>query len=183
MSSTHSLSRAQRHASLVSAHASHHSLLTSSFLPLALFGSLGGSSQPLAPITGCGAAGTIADKSGFEDADGNLTIENGPACTDWNSFKTGFPAAWLGTAPYQHATTTSGGFTFFGVTDAVNSRDRHELRRRREAGRQLSSDGTRQRQQQDRHRPHLPRRVDRPRDQARLPRPRLGARPAEQHFF
>ena len=84
MSSTHSLSRAQRHASRVSGHAAHHSLLTSSFLPSALFRSLGGSSQPLAPITGCGADGTIADASGFED--------------ETATSRSTRPAAWIGTA-------------------------------------------------------------------------------------
>ncbi|MDX6480262.1 MAG: hypothetical protein QOG85_772, partial [Gaiellaceae bacterium] len=76
-----------------------------------------GSAAPLAPVTGCGAQGTLADKSGFEDADGNLVI-NTAGCMDWNGFA---PVTWTGTAPYQNATKTTGNFTFFGVSDAFNS--------------------------------------------------------------
>jgi uncharacterized repeat protein (TIGR01451 family) len=84
-----------------------------------LFGSrsLFGSVAALASITGCGADGTIADKSGFEDADGNLVIDTA-GCMDWNGFA---PVTWTGTAPYQTASKTSGNFTFFGVSDAFNS--------------------------------------------------------------
>src|SRR3954468_10923029 len=80
------------------------------------FPSLGGLSQTLAPITGCGADGTIADASGFEDADGNLAIDKAD-CMDWN----GFTPTWTGTAPFQTGTGSTGAFTFAGATDAVNS--------------------------------------------------------------
>ena len=124
MSSTHSLSRAQGRASFVSrsaSAASHQSLSSSSFSPFSAFGTTPSSSanRLLAAITGCGASGTIADASGFEDADGNLTIDNA-GCTDWNSFA---PVTWTGTAPYQSATKVSGNFHFAGVTDAVSGTD------------------------------------------------------------
>jgi len=80
------------------------------------FPSLGGLSQTLAPITGCGADGTIADASGFEDADGNLAIDKAD-CMDWN----GFTPTWTGTAPFQTGTGSTGAFTFAGATDAVNT--------------------------------------------------------------
>jgi uncharacterized repeat protein (TIGR01451 family) len=67
--------------------------------------------------TGCGASGTIAAQSGFEDADGNLAVD-GAACMDWNGFA---PVTWTGSVPYQNATAMSGGFTFFGASDAVDS--------------------------------------------------------------
>jgi uncharacterized repeat protein (TIGR01451 family) len=72
---------------------------------------------PLVSATGCGASGTIADQSGFEDADGNLAIDKA-GCMDWNGFA---PMTWTGSVPYQNATATSGGFTFFGASDAVDS--------------------------------------------------------------
>jgi hypothetical protein len=89
MSSTHSLLRAERHAFLASraaGHAAHHSLSHHAFSLLSLSPFFAGLSQPLAPgtITGCGNDGTIADATGFEDADGNLAPNSG--CTDWNSF-------------------------------------------------------------------------------------------------
>src|SRR5262249_13671935 len=66
MSYTHLLSRAQGRASSVSRRArlaAHHSLSNSIN---ALF-------PAFAPVsTGCGTGGTIADQSGFEDADANL---------------------------------------------------------------------------------------------------------------
>src|SRR3954449_6466374 len=80
------------------------------------FPSLGGLSQTLAPITGCGADGTIADASGFEDADGNLKIDKA-GCMDWN----GFTPTWTGTAPFQTGVGSTGAFTFAGATDAVNT--------------------------------------------------------------
>src|SRR5690242_11044016 len=70
----------------------------------------------LASITGCGADGTIADASGFEDADGNLAIDT-PGCMDWN----GFTPVWSGTAPFQTGTASNNGWTFVGATDAFNS--------------------------------------------------------------
>ena len=36
---------------------------------------------------------------------------------DWNGFA---PVTWAGTAPYQHTSKMSGGFAFFGVSDAFN---------------------------------------------------------------
>ena len=81
-----------------------------------LLPSPGGSSQTLAPITGCGADGTIADASGFEDADGNLAIDKA-GCMDWN----GFSPTWTGTAPFQTGTGSTGAFSFAGATDAVNT--------------------------------------------------------------
>jgi uncharacterized repeat protein (TIGR01451 family) len=90
----------------VSASSSSASLLPSS----------GGSSQTLAPITGCGADGTIADASGFEDADGNLAIDTA-GCMDWN----GFTPTWTGTAPFQTGTASNNGWMFAGATDAFNS--------------------------------------------------------------
>jgi uncharacterized repeat protein (TIGR01451 family) len=80
------------------------------------------SANPLAlPTTGCGpggADGTIADQTGFEDADGNLAIDNTTnSCMDWN----GFSPTWTGTAPFQTGTGSSNGFTFAGATDAFNS--------------------------------------------------------------
>jgi uncharacterized repeat protein (TIGR01451 family) len=72
----------------------------------------------LAAVTGCGANGTIADQTGFEDNDGNLQVDKA-GCVDWNSFA---PLTWTGTAPYQSATSTAvPPFTFYGRTDAVNS--------------------------------------------------------------
>src|SRR5437763_7850744 len=75
------------------------------------------SHAPLLSATGCGASGTIADQSGFEDADGNLAIDKA-GCMDWNGFA---PVTWTGSVPYQNATKTTGGFTFFGASDAVDS--------------------------------------------------------------
>src|SRR5690348_8789686 len=107
MSSTHALSRAHRHASFShSRHATRHSL----FPDLAL------NTISLAPITGCGSTGTIADASGFEDADGNLKIDKA-GCMDWN----GFTPTWTGTAPFQTGTASNNGFNFAGATDAFNT--------------------------------------------------------------
>jgi uncharacterized repeat protein (TIGR01451 family) len=124
MSSTHSLSRAQGHASYVSrsGSASAHQLLSSSsssssssFSPFPALGSASSSaSRQLADSTACGING-----SGFEDKDGNLAVNdtvNG--CTDWNSFA---PVTWTGTAPYQTTTGTANGFNLFGVSDGTGS--------------------------------------------------------------
>jgi uncharacterized repeat protein (TIGR01451 family) len=124
MSSTHLLSRAHGNASLVSrssSRAAQHSLSSSSSslsgAGASFFPSLGGSSRALAAsITGCGADGTIADASGFEDADGNLAIDT-DGCMDWN----GFTPTWTGTAPFQSGAASNNGFTFAGATDPVNS--------------------------------------------------------------
>src|SRR5262249_29412114 len=78
------------------------------------FHSAGLAAAPIA--SGCGANGTIADKSGFEDADGNLAIDKA-GCMDWNGFA---PVTWTGSAPYQNSTKVSGNFTFFGVSDAFD---------------------------------------------------------------
>ena len=121
MSSTHLLSRAQGHASYVSrssSSAAHHSLSSSSS-GYSLFPALGsassGASRSLAAVD-CGAANTIADASGFEDADGNLAIDTA-GCMDWN----GFTPTWVGTAPFETGTASNNGFDFAGATDAVNS--------------------------------------------------------------
>ena len=124
MSSTHLLSRAQANASLVSrssSHASHQSVSSSnSSFGNSLFPALGSTSssasRSLASISGCGADGTIADASGFEDADGNLAIDT-TGCMDWN----GFTPTWTGTAPFETGTGSTNGFTFAGATDAFNS--------------------------------------------------------------
>src|SRR5262249_9127786 len=54
---------------------------------------------------------SVGTAAGFEDADANLVPD---ALTDWNSFS---PTTWTGTAPYQQSTKTSGGWTFYGVSD------------------------------------------------------------------
>jgi len=120
MSSTHSLSRAQGHASLVSrasghaAHLSHSSsgssLFNASVFP-AFHGTSGATSRSLASVS-CGAAQTIANASGFEDADGNLNVDT-TGCADWNSFS----PAWSGNT----GTATLGDLSFIGLTDPVNS--------------------------------------------------------------
>lgn len=58
------------------------------------------------------SAGPIGTASGFEDDDGNLVVNS---TFDWNGFS---PMTWQGTAPYQHATKTTGGWDFTGLTDA-----------------------------------------------------------------
>src|SRR4051812_20254102 len=122
MSSTHSLSRAHRHASLVSRasrHAARHSLSSSnSFFDSLLpgFGTTTTEATHSLAAVNCGAVNTIARASGFEDADGNLAIDTA-GCTDWNSFN----PTWTGTAPNQTGTATLGGLTFIGRTDPVNS--------------------------------------------------------------
>src|SRR5262245_53860672 len=72
MSSTHQLSRAHVQASSASGasvHAVAPSLSGSSASFVGRFGSAFFSpAAPLLSSTGCGAAGTIADQSGFEDA-------------------------------------------------------------------------------------------------------------------
>ena len=72
---------------------------------------------PLVSATGCGPSGTIADQSGFEDADSNLAVDHA-GCMDWNGFA---PVTWTGSVPYQGSTKTNGGFTFFGASDAIDS--------------------------------------------------------------
>src|SRR5947209_1619977 len=74
---------------------------------------------PPSSATGCGASGTIADKSGFEDADGNLAIDHA-GCMDWNGFA---PVTWTGNPPYQFASKTTGAYSFSGASDAVNAHD------------------------------------------------------------
>ena len=59
--------------------------------------------------------GTVV--TSFEDNDGNLVHDS---VMDWNDF--GSPT-WNGTAPNQNATTTNGGWTFYGVSDAITSND------------------------------------------------------------
>ncbi len=123
MSSTHSLSRAQGHASLVS-RASRNSLSSSSpsssssLLPA--FNPTSSAASRLLASTGCGIGGasdgSIADQTGFEDADGNLNVDKA-GCTDWNSFS----PTWTGTAPFQTGTATLGDLSFAGATDAINS--------------------------------------------------------------
>ena len=114
MSTAHLLSRAHGHASLVSrALHAHHSLSS--------LGSFFSAFRPTADLlalnsTGCGTAGTIADQSGFEDADGNLAIDKA-GCMDWN----GFTPTWTGTPPFQTGTASNNGFNFAGATDAFNS--------------------------------------------------------------
>jgi uncharacterized repeat protein (TIGR01451 family) len=129
-SATHSLSHAvvsasRARASRVTSRASHSSTSSKPSLSRTLGKSPGtkaATSAPLnrllAAVTGCGANGTIADKTGFEDNDGNLQVDKA-GCVDWNSFA---PVTWTGTAPYQSATSTAvAPFTFYGRTDAVNS--------------------------------------------------------------
>ena len=119
MSSTHLLPRAQGHASYVSRSSSstaNHSLSGSSPKLFPAFGPTSSSDARLLAATGCGASGSIADQTGFEDADGNLKVDTA-SCTDWNSFH----PTWTGTAPFQTGTATLGGLSFVGLTDAVNS--------------------------------------------------------------
>ena len=107
MSSTHSLSRAQRHASLVSGHAAHHSLLTSSFLPSALFRSLGGSSQPLAPITGCGAAARNDRRRLRIRGRGRQPQDRNGRLHRLEQLHADLERAWDGAAPDGHPTATA----------------------------------------------------------------------------
>jgi uncharacterized repeat protein (TIGR01451 family) len=74
--------------------------------------------SPAAVPVGCGANGTIAAATGFEDADANLAADT-LGCTDWNSFA---PVSWNGAAPNQTASGSSGAFAFAGATDDVNSK-------------------------------------------------------------
>src|SRR5579884_2397647 len=71
-----------------------------------------GIGRTLAASSGCGASGTLADATGFEDADGNLAVDKA-GCTDWNSFS----PSWSGGV----GTATLGGLTFYGLTDPVSS--------------------------------------------------------------
>jgi uncharacterized repeat protein (TIGR01451 family) len=114
MSSTHVLSRAPGHALRVTPQQSVARYLLGS--TLSFFHGSAFAAAPLA-ATGCGASGTIADKSGFEDADGNLAVDKA-GCMDWNGFA---PVTWTGSAPYQNSTKISGNYTFFGVSDAFDS--------------------------------------------------------------
>jgi uncharacterized repeat protein (TIGR01451 family) len=114
-SSTHVLSRAQGHAVPASASRLASSPFGSS---LSLFNGLR-TTSPLLVSTGCGASGSIADQSGFEDADGNLNIDTA-GCMDWNGFTPTWSGAPSTTAP-QTGTASNNGFTFAGATDLVNS--------------------------------------------------------------
>ena len=125
-SSTHVLSRAQGHASLVSRASGHAAPSASSSSLFPAFGSTSSSASRLLaafPSTGCGDSGppqTIADASGFEDADGNLEVDTA-GCMDWN----GFTPTWSGApsnAPPQTGTGSNNGFTFAGATDRFNSK-------------------------------------------------------------
>jgi uncharacterized repeat protein (TIGR01451 family) len=124
-SSTHFVSRAQGHASSVSRSAQHlaSSSSSTSKSSYSLLPALGAASNATsrslaATITGCGADGSIADASGFEDADGNLAIDDTTdGCMDWN----GFTPTWVGTAPFETGIASNNGFNFAGATDAVNS--------------------------------------------------------------
>jgi uncharacterized repeat protein (TIGR01451 family) len=60
-----------------------------------------------------GSVGTVA---GFEDDDANLVPDS---ATDWNSFS---PTNWTGTAPYQQSTKVSAPWTFYGASDATDTR-------------------------------------------------------------
>lgn len=73
------------------------------------------------------SAGSIGTAAGFEDDDGNLTVES---TFDWNGFKAGTPPVpplWTGTAPNRQATVdpsaATQGWKFQGIEDAqaVNS--------------------------------------------------------------
>src|SRR3954447_9766450 len=129
MSSTHSLSRAHRHASLASRasrHAARHSLSSSN----SMFGSLlpgfaNSTTEAIrsAPVVDCGdASGPIGTASGFEDADGNLALDHGTSCMDWNGFTPTWSGAPTTTAPPQTGTGSNNGFTFAGATDRFNSK-------------------------------------------------------------
>jgi uncharacterized repeat protein (TIGR01451 family) len=111
MSSPRLLPHAQKQATRVS-------VTNSLFGPTwRLLGGPGFSASPLTS-TGCGAPGTIADQSGFEDADGNLAVDT-PGCMDWNGFA---PVTWTLHVPHQTtAPKVSGNFTLFASSDAFNS--------------------------------------------------------------
>ncbi|MGZ4390873.1 MAG: hypothetical protein ACXVRK_01945 [Gaiellaceae bacterium] len=100
-------------------HAAHHSLFGFGSSFFSALGLTSSAASPLAP-TGCGAGGAIANTTGFEDDDGNLKVDGGTACTDWNGFA---PATWLPAngAPYQSFSKTVAPFTIAGSSDAVNS--------------------------------------------------------------
>ena len=118
MHSTQLLSRASGHASFVSrssTSSTRHSGFSSASSLFSAFGPDSATARFLA-ATGCGTSGSIADQTGFEDADGNLKVDTA-GCQDWNSFN----PSWGGSAPFQSGTATSGGLTFVGLTDAVNS--------------------------------------------------------------
>ncbi len=70
---------------------------------------------PWASASAAVTIGPVGTAAGFEDNDGNLAADTG-INFDWNSFA---PVAWTGTAPYQTATKTTGGWTFLGLTDAA----------------------------------------------------------------
>jgi hypothetical protein len=57
------------------------------------------------------SAGPIGIAAGFEDDDGNLTVQS---TFDWNSFS---PVTWTGTAPSQLGTKVVSGWQFDGATD------------------------------------------------------------------
>jgi uncharacterized repeat protein (TIGR01451 family) len=113
-SSTHLLSHALRNSLRVSGSARHAGSSSALFNASIL-----GGANPLAPVPSCGAANTIANASGFEDADGNLAVDT-TGCMDWNQFT----PTWSGapsTTPPQTGTATNNGFNFAGATDLVNS--------------------------------------------------------------
>ena len=117
MSSAQRLSRASGHASYVSraTGSARHSGYSSASSPFSASGFNSAAARFLA-ATGCGASGSIADQTGFEDADGNLKVDTA-GCQDWNSFS----PTWGGSAPFQTGTATLGALTFVGATDAVNT--------------------------------------------------------------
>ncbi|HEY5987016.1 MAG TPA: prealbumin-like fold domain-containing protein [Streptosporangiaceae bacterium] len=69
---------------------------------------------PWASASAAVAIGPVGTAAGFEDNDANLAPDTA-INFDWNSFA---PVTWTGTAPYQTATKTTGGWTFLGLTDA-----------------------------------------------------------------
>ena len=157
MSSTHLLSRAQgSRASRVSQPALRSSLLGWSTWLRFGSGSASSNAPGFAPPSGCGASGTIAQKSGFEDADGNLAVDNA-GCMDWNGFA---PVTWTGSAPNQTASKNVGGYSFYGVEDAVNSHDDTSYSGGSKQNRGLPGDEDRQHSEQGRSRPDLRGRVD-----------------------
>src|SRR5215831_17433608 len=107
-SSTHLLSRAQGHASSVSRSSGSSASRSATGAGSAL--------SPDLASTGCGIGGasdgSLADQTGFEDADGNLAPDTA-GCSDWNSFS----PTWNG----RVGNATLGPLSFVGLTDPVNS--------------------------------------------------------------
>lgn len=76
-----------------------------------------GLSVPLA-LAAPSAHASVTSDSGFEAADGNLTVDGTsvvPPSFDWNGFA---PTAWTGTAPYRTSTKVADGWQFGGFEDA-----------------------------------------------------------------